>query len=296
MLNPSPRETFLEIADRGKTAWWRYFASCILAFLISIVFDVAITLCLRALHWLPPDIASEILEPSRPPLFFAGTGTIFGTLLIGLIIAIALVQRKAIGDVIGRWSWSLCGLAIVIWAAAEAIAGLMDFVLVPAGFRLTAASGTLGLALWALLGLSVQTFCEEFIFRGYLTQAFLLATKNPLAAALVSGLLFGAMHVPNGAPQAVSAGLFGIVTSLIAIRTGGIAFSFGLHLLNNFFGAVVIVSTNDVFHGSPGLISQNTPQLTWWDVAVTAAMLAGTLWLTYRIEYSLQPARKVKRQ
>jgi uncharacterized protein len=195
----------------------------------------------------------------------------------------ALLQGKRFGDVVGRWNWKLFSWAVVFWVVVEILASGMDFLIAPNGFHITASDGTLDLALWALFGLSVQTFAEEFIFRGYLTQAFLLATKNPLAAALVSGLLFGAMHAPNGAPQAVAAGCFGIVTSLIAIRTGGIAFTFGLHLTNNLFSAVIMISTDDVFLGSPGLISQNTPQLVWWDVAVTAAALVGTLWLTTRI-------------
>jgi uncharacterized protein len=282
MLTPS-YETFLKFAARGKTAWWRYLLSCVLAFLIAIILGVVITFCLQALHKFPSNFAAEILQPSHPLLFFIGTGAIFGTLVVGLIIAMAVLQDKTFGDAVGLWNWKLFCCGIVIWTAVEILASLLDFLIAPHSFRITATSGTLDLALWALLGLSVQTFAEEFIFRGYLTQAFLLATKNPLAASLVSGLLFGAMHVPNGMPQAVAAGCFGIATSLIAIRTGGIAFTFGLHLTNNLFGAVVLVSADDVFLGSPGLISQNTPQLMWWDVGVTAVALVGTLWLTTRL-------------
>ena len=123
----------------------------------------------------------------------------------------------------------------------------------------------------------MQTFAEEFVFRGYATQALLLATRRVPLAALLSGLLFGAMHIPNGAPQAVGATIFGVVLSLIAIRTGGIAFTSGLHLANNLFGAVVVASSNDAFHGAPALFSQNTPQLMWWDTAVGALALAALL-------------------
>ena len=149
--------------------------------------------------------------------------------------------------------------AIVIWATVEILASLLDFPDRPLTAWIHCHQGDPGSGAWALLGLSAQTFAEEFIFRGYLTRGdFLSRPKVPLAAALISGFLFGAMHVPNGAPQAVSAACFGIATSLIAVRTGGIAFTFGLHLTNNLFGAVVLVSADDVFLGSPGLISQNT--------------------------------------
>ena len=67
--------------------------------------------------------------------------------------------------------------------------------------------------------------------------------------------------------------MFGVVLALIAIRTGGVALSFGLHLANNLFAAVVLVSKGDAFHGAPGVFAQNTPQLMWWDTGVGALAL-----------------------
>ena len=97
----------------------------------------------------------------------------------------------------------------------------------------------------------VQTFTEEFIFRGFVTQGILLVLRRPLPAACVSGLVFGAMHIPNGWPQAINAVWFGIICALIAIRTGGIALTSGIHLANNYFGAMGVVSGGDVFKGQP---------------------------------------------
>jgi len=131
----------------------------------------------------------------------------------------------------------------------------------------------------------VQTFSEELIFRGYLTQGLYLALKKPLPAAIASGLLFGAVHISNGVSQSINAAVFGIVCAMIAIRTGGIALTWGLHLANNYFGAVVVVSGNDVFRGTPGIFTQNTPQLTWWDLALAVLALAGMLWLIFRQPY-----------
>jgi membrane protease YdiL (CAAX protease family) len=166
-----------------------------------------------------------------------------------------------------------------LWAAVQILSTLIDFVIAPRGFSFTATSSTTILAISAFAGLSVQTFAEEFIFRGYLTQGILLATRRPLVTAVLSGLVFGALHIPNGIPQAVGALAFGVAMSLIAIRTGGIAATYGLHLVNNLFGAVVVVSAGDVFRGTPGLITQNTPHLTWWDLGVLIVALTATVWL-----------------
>jgi uncharacterized protein len=99
------------------------------------------------------------------------------------------------------------------------------------------------------------------------------------SAAVVSGLMFAALHIPNGAPQAVNALVLGIALSLIAIHTGSLAFGWGLHLVNNLFGAVIVVSGSDVFRGSPGVLIQTAPQLLWWDVI--AACLATVLLTIY---------------
>ena len=112
-------------------------------------------------------------------------------------------------------------------------------------------------------------------FRDYITQALLLVLGRSLAAAVASGILFGALHIPNGVPQAANALVLSVALSLIAVRTASLAFGWGLHLVNNMFGAVVVVSASDVFHGSPGLFTQTAPQLLWWDVV--AACVATVL-------------------
>jgi hypothetical protein len=54
-----------------------------------------------------------------------------------------------------------------------------------------------------------------------------------------------------------------------------------------------VVSANDVLSGSPGLISQSTPGLLWWDVISGVAVLAVPLWLvlhwTRKASESAQP-------
>src|SRR3569623_528253 len=198
----------------------------------------------------------------------------FGLLLLSFALMARWLHGKAFGDLLGAWSWRMFARGLLIWTGVLVVGTVVDFLIAPKGFRLTAHTQTLQLAAVALGALAVQTFTEEFEFRGYLTQGLLLATKRTVPTVLISGVLFGALHIPNGVPQAVSATLFGFALALLAIRTGGLAFGYGLHLANNFFGAAVLVSTGDAFRGSPGVLTQNTPQLMWWDVALGALALA----------------------
>jgi len=273
---------FLELASRGKNAWWRYVAVVILACLIAGALTFAGSLALASAHLIDTHTIAALQHPTNAPVFFLGVGATFGVLLIGFAIAIALLQRKRMADITGPWRWRLFLTGFVIWLAVEVVGTFLDFLLAPHGFSLTVSHATLALALFAAAGLAVQTFTEEFIFRGFLTQGIFLLLKRPVLASVVSGVLFGTLHIPNGAPQAVSAGFFGIACSYIAIRTGGIALTYGIHLANNAFGAIVVISADDVFKGSPGIFTQNTPHLLWWDAAVSALAFAGVAALAAR--------------
>jgi membrane protease YdiL (CAAX protease family) len=283
--------TYFEFAARGRNAWWRYLLSplvgLLLAGLILLVLGVGLTL----MRLMPPNIATQILQPKYATVFFLGTAVTFAAFAAGLAIAAFFLHRKRPLDIIGQWRWDFFAWGLGIWLVVQTALTLIDVLIAPRGFAISASHGSATFALIALIGIMVQAFTEEFIFRGYVTQGLLLAFKKPLPAAIVSGLLFGSVHIANGVPQTLNAIVFGIVCALIAIRTGGIAITYGIHVVNNYFGAVVVISGNDVFKGSPGIITQATPQLVWWDLCVGIAALIGVTWLIFRRPYfSTAPA------
>lgn len=272
-------QEFLDFASRGKNAWWRYVLACVAALLIAVLLMAGVIAGFVALGVPASRMIEGLRSPGSGTDFCLGVGLTFGILLIGLAISLAVFQRKVPGDVVGRWRWSLFAAGAGLWLVFSCLTSLLEFLIEPRGFVFSMSGATPTFALEAFAALSIQTFAEEFLFRGYLTQGMLLALKRPLPAAVLSGLLFGSLHIPNGLPQAVNAVFFGIVCSLIAIRTGGIALTFGVHLVNNWFSAVVVVSANDVFKGSPAIFTQNTPDLKWSDLAVGIASLLLLLWL-----------------
>jgi membrane protease YdiL (CAAX protease family) len=261
-------------ANQGKNAWWRYLLTLLLGLAVATMAATLASLVLALSRLLPADLARQFNHPSDPWLFFGAIGVMFALVCGGIAGAAKLIQHKSPKDIMGRWRWSLFGWGLVVWIIVQSLLTAIDFAIAPNGFR---AGGHIVplLAVWVLGAIVIQTFTEEFIFRGLLTQGIFLMLRRPFPSACVSGLVFGAMHVPNGWSQAINAVWFGVICAWLAIRTGGIALSFGIHLANNYFGAIGVVSGGDVFHGLPGFLVQNTPQLEWWDLAL--AILALTI-------------------
>lgn len=274
--------TFLDYAARGKTTWWRWLVTGICGFAGGMALTAAGMATLMACGVPPADLTRELTSPSRPTMFFPLVGLVFGALLLGYVGAVRLLQAKRFGDIIGSWRWRAFGLGAGLWLGVQLLATLIDYATTPGDFRVTASAATGVLAVAALFGLAIQTFMEEFIFRGIVTQAILLATRRPMVTAMISGAVFGALHIPNGTPQALEATAFGVVTALIAVRTGGLAFGWGLHLVNNLYGAVVVVSTHDVFQGAPGLLTFIGPVRLGWDSVLAVSTLLFALWVATR--------------
>ena len=272
-------ELYLSYAQRGRIAWWRYLLTLVVGLLLAVVALALLGVVLAMFRLLPSDLAQQMQSPDNPWIFFAAIAVVFAALSGGLAAAAMLIQRKRPGDIIGAWRWRLFLSGLLLWLAVQVVLAGVDFAIAPSGFSWSGGVAP-QVAFWTFGAILVQTFTEEFIFRGFITQAIVLVLRRPLPAACVSGLLFGALHIPNGWPQAINAIVFGILWSLIAIRTGGIALTFGMHMANNYFGAVVLVSANDVFKGGAGFVAQNTPQLMWWDVGMATLAMLGVLWLT----------------
>jgi membrane protease YdiL (CAAX protease family) len=100
--------------------------------------------------------------------------------------------------------------------------------LVAPGFDDALAGVGQGSLLLAVLGLVVlPPLVEETVFRGVLLER-VTVKWNLVAAILVSSALFGILHV-----DPVGAGVFGVVTSLLYLRTGSLWPGILIHLVNN---------------------------------------------------------------
>ena len=136
--------------------------------------------------------------------------------------------------------WAAAGLA-AYWTLAIAYSAIVQ----PDAEQETLESlGTDESTLWlfcaAVLVIGLAPLAEELFFRGFFYRA--LRTRLPvIGAALVDGVIFGAIHFENADMAEILPVLavLGVVFCLVYEKTGSLFAVIGLHALNNFiaFGA-----------------------------------------------------------
>jgi membrane protease YdiL (CAAX protease family) len=121
----------------------------------------------------------------------------------------------------------------------------------------------------AILLIPIQTTCEELLFRGYIMQGLKLRTKNNLLAILVSGIMFGMVHIGN--PEIAVIGYHiivyyiavGVFLGLITYFDNGMELAIGYHAANNLFAALMITTNWQVFQTDAVFIDTTPPQVGW---------------------------------
>jgi len=184
---------------------------------------------------------------------------IFGPwgLLVQLSLANTVLALAAV-VVAKRRGWSVFRFKRLSWhtlalcAAGGAVGGILLALLLSmlsdaTGVRLHNVNEELigvndlppiGLAIFAIIAAGTTPLAEELIFRGLLFQ-WLRGWIGPFGGAMVSALLFGALHWPSG--QAVWAGLVGFALALLYHRFNSLWASIAAHAGNNALAIALVL-------------------------------------------------------
>jgi uncharacterized protein len=142
-------------------------------------------------------------------------------------------------SVLARLRWRLLP-RLVLLALATLGVGIGLSVLLGAllGDELTGPVPDLGwLLLVVVLTTPLQSAAEEYLFRGYLSQAIAGWIRAPRAgavvAAVVTAALFSAAHAPPDFLTFLDRFVFGLAASAVVWLTGGLEAAIVLHAVNN---------------------------------------------------------------
>ncbi|MFC6153463.1 CPBP family intramembrane glutamic endopeptidase [Nocardioides yefusunii] len=215
-------------------------------------------------------------------------------LSLSLVIPVVWVVTLALNhlrlgwvtSVVGRmrWGylWQCVGLSVIALFATMAV---QQFVPADAveDIALTANPITGEVVAMAVLILALVPFqasAEEYMFRGYLTQACGGLFANPwlarVVAVVVPAFLFALAHGAQDPPIFFDRFAFGLTAGVLVIVTGGLEAAIAMHVLNNYlaFGLAILFTdlssalepTGGTWWSLPGTLTQSLVYLAlaWW--------------------------------
>jgi membrane protease YdiL (CAAX protease family) len=182
-----------------------------------------------------------------------------------------------------RWRFfaACVGLALVALIAAILVSAVM-----PQGNSTegTEISGTLNhwtsttrdYALVVLVLTPFQAAGEEYLFRGYLTQAFGGIFRSRGVAIVVPAVLFALAHgLGQSAPVFFDRLAFGLVAGLLVVLTGGLEAGIAMHVLNNWLAFGLALAFGDMAS------ALNPTGGSWWTIPSTLVQSLVYLGLAY---------------
>ncbi|WP_139176982.1 type II CAAX endopeptidase family protein [Geodermatophilus siccatus] len=226
--------------------WWRPLLGLLL---FTAVYLVA-TLVATAVVFVAGFATGALPDPTAiDPTDLTDPGLLLLT-NISLIVAIpcvwlswAAAHGMRIGwssSVLARLRWRLLApytlLALPTLAAGLLLSVLLGFV--AGDWEATGPVDGFGwLLLVVLLTTPLQSAAEEYVFRGYLSQAIAGWVGRPRAGAVVAAVLtaalFSAAHLPPDVWTFLDRFAFGLAASAVVWLTGGLEAAIVLHAVNN---------------------------------------------------------------
>lgn len=124
------------------------------------------------------------------------------------------------------------------------------------------------LALIALLIVPIQCAAEELFFRGYLFQSFGTKINKGWVVVLVTGTLFGLLHISN--PEIEQLGNIALIyyiwsgffLGFLTLLDDGLEIPLGYHIANNLFATLIVTTDWQAFQTDALFIDQNPPSFT----------------------------------
>jgi membrane protease YdiL (CAAX protease family) len=230
---------YLQVMRTRDWAWWRPLLGLLL---ITVVYFVAATLVV--LLALVTDVAPnlDLLDLVDPAvLLVTNLSLIIAIPVVWLAWTVAHGMRPGwSSSVLARVRWRLVPpFSLIALGTLGAGIGLAVLVAFLTGEEtVTGPVPDLGwLLVVVLLTTPLQSAAEEYLFRGYLSQAIAGWIRSPGAGALMAGLvtatLFSLAHAPGDLPTFLDRFAFGLAASAVVWLTGGLEAAIVLHAVNN---------------------------------------------------------------
>lgn len=199
---------------------------------------------------------SPSIENATSPVGVLINLFIFAMLIIALAVALRVVHKRKFLPLVGALGPASRQFRRALVAMLVLYVVIMMLPL-PEGME---PAPNLAFGTWlkflplALIGLFIQVFAEEVVFRGYLQSQLAARFASPLIWIGVPSIGFALLHYDpatfgtNAWVVVLWAGAFGIAAGDLTARFGTLGPATALHFINN-FGAILITAPQGQFDG-----------------------------------------------
>jgi uncharacterized protein len=272
-----PGLPYHRIQEGGRPGAWRPLAGIVLMFLGFAALGVVVAEIVFAVYFAVTGQAqvsvADLIDLKHPtPQRLA-----FLNVALATFIPLAMIGSRALHGIPPRWLSSVrprlrwryliacLGVAVVALVATVVVGSVVpgqDGDVTGSANPFT--STTFHYVLVILLLTPLQAAGEEYLFRGYLTQAVGGLFHSAWVAVLVPAFLFGLAHgLGQSVPVFFDRFAFGIVAGILVIRTGGLEAGIAMHVLNNFLAYGAALAYGDMAS------TLNPTGSNWWTIPVT---------------------------
>ncbi len=233
---------YLQVMRTRDWRWWRPLLGLLLFTVVYLAASVPVVLAGFVTGVFPDPTAIDPTDLTDPGLLLLTNASLIVAVPC-VWLAWAVAHGKRIGwssSVLVRLRWRLLA-PYTLLSLPTLVAGLLVSVLLGFVAGDWAATGPVPgygwLLLVVLLTTPLQSAAEEYVFRGYLSQAVAAWVGRPRAGAVVAAVLtaalFSALHLPPDSWTFLDRFAFGLAASAVVWLTGGLEAAIVLHAVNN---------------------------------------------------------------
>jgi membrane protease YdiL (CAAX protease family) len=284
-LDPDFRPQYHELHRVGRPGEWRSIVGALL--LLALVFGI-VPLVAGGVFFAALVAFGRTVDEAGALLDVTAEATPTGLALLNIVIAAAIpltflvtwwlhrLKPRWVSSVAPRLRWGylfVClGVALVALVASLGVSLLLPISTsegAPAGAVNDFTTATRDFLIVILLLTPLQAAGEEYLFRGYLTQAFgsLRVARRVSQALAVLGpaLIFALFHgLSQDWPVFFDRFAFGVMAGILVIVTGGLEAAIAMHVLNNFLAFGLALAFGDLTSALNA-----TGGSSWWMILST---------------------------
>lgn len=252
---------FIEQGIRSENKFWKYLLGSGLIILMSFVGQLPL---LVAIIWKTMVSGESYPLTNNEMMHFLDSNLTLFLLLLSFVFAfwgiyfvVKYLHRQTMLSVTTsrkKIDWSRIWFSFGLWAAFSIVSTLGYYIMNPELYLLDFKPFPFAvLFVIAVVLVPVQTSTEEYVFRGYLMQAFGNLALNKWFPLVMTSLIFGGMHFFNPEVSKIGNIIFvyyigtGLFLGIITLMDEGMELALGFHAANNLIGALLITSDWSAF-------------------------------------------------